>query len=272
MRRANWYSKAGVLLSVLAASLTLPSPLQAQTAQERRQLEQIIARGRLLFGIDRAAWIGTDDMMARIPDPLGSGISGYIVDQDPEGFTVIFYARAGEELVAAYRGQVRANGVASREIFERGQRPPLTTLQRRMVAAVEAARKTKRRPCGNSPFNPLVIPPSNATDPVEVYLMTPQTKEALPVGGHYRLTVSPNGKIVDTRRFANSCLAMPTNPEGAAMLFVTHLLDPLPTETHVFTSMAAGVPLAVGTSKTGRLWQVSGGGISLMEQPEAKRR
>jgi hypothetical protein len=30
-------------------------------------------------------------------------------------------------------------------------------------------------------------------------------------------------------------------------LVVTHLLDPIPTEIHVFTALAAGLPVFVGT-------------------------
>jgi hypothetical protein len=270
MKLTNRLSVAA-LVAALASTAGSSSSALAQSAEERQQLDQIVTRGRLLFGIDRAAWVGTDDMLGRIPDPAAAGIRGYIVDRDPEGFTVIFYAGDREEPVAAYKGQVRANGIASREIFPIGQRPPLTATQRRMVAAVEAARQTDRRPCGRSPFNPLVVPPESADKPVEVYLMTPQTKDALPVGGHYKVTVSADGKIAGTRPFANSCLAMPAKQKGAAMLVVSHVLDPLPTETHVFTAMAAGVPMAVVTTKTGQIWRVSANGISAMERPKEKR-
>ena len=31
--------------------------------------------------------------------------------------------------------------------------------------------------------------------------------------------------------------------------YVTHLLDPVPTEIHVFTALASGLPVAVGTGE-----------------------
>jgi len=46
-------------------------------------------------------------------------------------------------------------------------------------------------------------------------------------------------------------------PEGAkpAGMFITHLLDPVPTEIHVFTAFGSGLPLYVGV-RDGRLYSV----------------
>jgi hypothetical protein len=44
-------------------------------------------------------------------------------------------------------------------------------------------------------------------------------------------------------------------------LFMTHLLDPQPTEAHVFTSLSFHVPLFVGTMSNNILWEVSGASI-----------
>jgi hypothetical protein len=38
-------------------------------------------------------------------------------------------------------------------------------------------------------------------------------------------------------------------------MFITHLLDPVPTEIHVFTAFGSGLPLYVGV-RDGRLYSV----------------
>jgi streptogramin lyase len=45
---------------------------------------------------------------------------------------------------------------------------------------------------------------------------------------------------------------------------VSHLLDPTPTEIHVFSSLASGYPVAVSTTKNGKMWLASGSGIALL--------
>ena len=57
---------------------------------------------------------------------------------------------------------------------------------------------------------------------------------------------------------------MPEVAAGArpAPLAVTHLMDPLPTEIHVFLSILAGRPLVVVADDPQRLFQVTGEGIA----------
>jgi hypothetical protein len=45
-------------------------------------------------------------------------------------------------------------------------------------------------------------------------------------------------------------------------IFVTHLLDDIPTEAHVFWSLWAGKPMYVGTPDR-RIWAIEGGRIRL---------
>ena len=39
-------------------------------------------------------------------------------------------------------------------------------------------------------------------------------------------------------------------------LFITHLLDPLPTEIHVFMSTWTGFPVGVSTPDSDRVWMI----------------
>src|SRR5690606_35056146 len=96
--------------------------------------------------------------------------------------------------------------------------------------------------------------------PIDLYVMTPQTDlNILPFGGHHRLTLDNAGRITAQRAFTNSCLNMTKPPAGENQpvgLMVTHLLDPIPTEIHVFSALAAQMPVYVGTR--GSVWEVTG--------------
>ena len=72
------------------------------------------------------------------------------------------------------------------------------------------------------------------------------------------------GKV---RHFAKSCISMPMNALPArgkpAAFVVTHLLDPTPTEIHVFTSIASKTPIMVMTATDGKMWSVNGNRVAM---------
>ena len=178
-----------LLLAAIPAALTPRAA--AQTAEEQRQLDWALERGRLLFAVDRAAWVGTDDMFEHVPEAQQRALAGYVVDRDADGFLTIFYARDGDRLVAAYRGRIGGGGVASRDVFAPGERPELTPRQRRLARALEQLSEASLRldMCSRSRPNVAIIPPEASDGPIDLYVMTPQTEtDELPAGGHHRIT------------------------------------------------------------------------------------
>jgi hypothetical protein len=212
-------------------------------------------------------------MLKRIPDAEAKGVRGYVVDRHPNGFLVTFFARDGQRFVAAYRAQVGPRGVEQPEVFEGASRPELTPAQARLARAFDAAHEkaAKLQRCGSDPFNVAIVPPATADGPLDVYLMTPQTAAGFPIGGHHRITLDIAGRETARRSFARSCLRMAKGPgEGGAEpvgMVVTHLLDPIPTEIHVFTALAAEVPVYVAVTRPRRLFEVNGRGISVVRTP-----
>ncbi|MEA3017557.1 MAG: hypothetical protein QOI38_2279 [Sphingomonadales bacterium] len=264
------------LLAALALAAVAPSayaePVQADQA-DRTAIEFALSRGQLLYALDRAAWVATDDMNAQFPGWPTAGVRGYVVEREGAGFAVTFYGGAENAPVAFYRGRVEAHRIVSRDVFPAGARPPLTAGQRRLVAARDAAaRSTRWRPCGSAPFNSAVIPPATADGPIDVYLLTPQTSDAIPLGGHYRATVAADGTVSGERGFMNSCMEMPGAPSGAEAFVVSHLLDPVPTEIHVFSSLAARTPIYVAIARPERLYAVTGDRIRLVDRGARRRR
>lgn len=257
-----------------AADAQRPGPAAATraappTAEERRRLVAAGQRGILLFEIARAGQLTTQDMLARVPNPSQAGITGWVAAPEAGGtMTVVYYADTPDGPVAVYRGQVAGTRIASREVFAGADRPPLTPVQRHMAAARAAVANLDRQPCGGT-FNVFVVPPAAAEGAVEVYKLTPQTQRGkYPLGGHFLATVAPDGTVASTRAFTNSCVDLDAPAVVAGTqprpLAVTHLLDPLPTEIHVFLSLWMNRPLLVATGEPERLWTVSRGRIGVL--------
>lgn len=260
-----------LFLALICFGVSAASAL-AQTAEERAQLDWAWERGGLIYALDRAGWVATDDIREQMPDFETAGVRGWIVERDGSALVVTFYGGRVEAPVAFYQGRVENGRIASSRIFEADARPPLDLAQKRMVAAREVAGRLDRRPCGNAAFNSVVIPPEAPADPIDVYLLTPQMRDhEWPAGGHYRVTIAADGSVVSSRAFTNTCLDLGGGgdaDESFAALMVTHLLDPLPTEIHVFTMWSSRIPLGVATNDPDRVWWVSSEGIRLLHEGE----
>ena len=241
------------------AASPMPAPLAA-----------IAERGRQMFVLDRAAWVATDDLRAH-PDPNRWKKGGWVVELGPDGSVVTFYGRDGDAYFVVYTVALQSGKVTGRQIPDPGSRKPLTPAQARMAKAREAASGAiQARPCTDGPYNTVVIPPQGADDPIDVYIMSPQTSlDFYPFGGHSLVRVRADGSIASKRDFTKACVNLnlrPALPKGdtPVALGVTHLLDPVPTEIHVFISMATGMPLYVMTAAG--LWSVDGDQIRMLDK------
>ena len=261
----------GFCCLLLSLILACAAPAFAQTAEERARLDWVQQRGRSLYEIDRAAWVTTDDLRRRMPDLAAAGIRGWTVEREGAGYNVIYYTGEGDARLAAYRARVEDNRVVAAELIGADSRPPLTPLQRRLADARGAVGRVPMRACTRSGLNLAVIPPETPDAPIDLYILTPQTENGVfPFGGHNRMTISASGEVQSHRAFTNSCMNLSNQPQNEgqpAGLFVTHLLDQIPTEIHVFMSIWTGVPVYVGTSDPQRVWAVEGDRIRLVTNP-----
>jgi hypothetical protein len=259
-----------VFLAPLAASARskAPSSPPAVSPAEQAQLREIARRGALLYAYDQAAWHGTDDMAARLPD-YQSRVGGWIVDGPAEAPEVIFFDKEGAHPV--YVARFRDGKVVSGEVAGAGA-GELSAPRRQLIAArktaLAALAGSDLPACSKGPMNSVVLPPAAAGEPTLVYVLTAQrVMDALPFGGHYLIPVETSGRAGPIRRFTRTCLELPlpnaAQRREAVALGITHLLDPLPTEIHVFSSLAAHMPVAVGTND-GRAWWVDGTAIRLI--------
>lgn len=261
------------LLAALLA-LLLAVPAAAQTPEERTRLDWAVTRGRLLFEVDCAAWVTTDDFRERISEADQRLIRGWAVEHAGTGYAVTYFtAGDGNVRRAIYRGQVENRRVVSREIFRAGAGPELTPMQRRIADAYGLVGQMNARVCGQSRPNLAVIPPDSVEAPMDIYVLTPQTRSGIfPFGGHNRATFSAAGALLSQRAFTNSCIAMSDRTDDGNRVVgvaITHLVDPLPTEIHVFLSIWMEMPVAVAAGEPMRVWQVTGDRIELLDSRPA---
>lgn len=262
--------------TLLALALALAPAARAQTinAEEAAAVQTALERGRLLYHYDQAAWHGTDDMLVKVKAPQDK-IGGWIVDGRPGATELVFYDKDAADPHAVYVARFDGSKLLFSRVLGPQDDRSLSPIRQRMIAAVRPASAalaaSQAGPCA------VVLPPASAADPVAVYFLTPQTDlKVVPFGGHYRVEVSADGKAGPVRAFTKSCIAIPFDSIKAKdaqspFITITHLLDPTPTEIHVFSSLVARMPVVVATGAN-RIWAVDGDRAILPFDPGLDRK
>lgn len=278
MHRMSAFAAAGTVLALLASSAATgqpkgPASAPAVSPSEQAQLQEVERRGALIYAYDQAAWHGTDDMIVKLPD-YQNRVGGWIVDGPADAPELIFFDKEGARPV--YSARFRDGKLVSGEVAGAGA-GELSASRRQLIAArkaaLEALGASDMQACSEAAMNSVVLPPAAPGEPTLVYVLTPQrVKDAIPFGGHFLVPVDASGRAGPIRRFTNTCIEVSTTGAGKGedlvSLVVSHLLDRVPTEIHVFSSLAARLPVAVGTSDR-RVWWVDGASIELIDKPGA---
>ncbi len=254
-------------LALFAALLPAPSIAEefenpfAMSSEETDAVQEALDRGLTLYQYDQAAWHTTDALMEDVADPSGAGIRGWVVVPVEAGWLVTYWRPEGDGYLGVYSALWDGSEVSERKVLGSDE-AELSDEQVALIRAGNVPDAATLTPCANAPFNKVIMPSGKASGSTFVYLLTPQTSlDSVPMGGHYRFEVL-DGEIVDRREFTKSCLLLGPPPETAPQaLLVTHLLDPVPTEIHVFSAYPARMPIYVVTVENDTIWavDVSGG-------------
>lgn len=237
------------LLTAIVAAQAAPAPDDGAALRTASNV------GRQLYARDRAAWVSTDQLKAAVPAETLATIAGWVIETEgTEPTTVTYFTGTGEARRAIYASTAVKGGRFEGRVLAPDTR--LSAAGERQARAIDAARRRAEQDrlpmCGPAPFN-VVAMPEAADGSTVVYLLSPQSSaRSWPLGGHYRMTVARDGGINAVRPFTRTCVAvsLPDLPKGQrpVALFTNHILDPVPTEIHVFTSLAARMPLIVQTA------------------------
>lgn len=252
------------LIGLALAGLAIAAPAHAENPAPIRtfDLPQLQRMGVALYRQDLSAWRATDAVAAKIPDLAAAGLKGWLVEDDGDIAKVRFLRDIGQGLEVGYDVEVSARGVGP--VVEPKNRV-LTRDELAMFAARETAASYLPSTCRPG-YNSAVLKDPDG-DGWLVWMLAPSPGEnVIPLGGHYRFTISADGSTVEERdALSGGCLtvAKPKLPPGAKAggVMVSHLVSPTPLETHVFLSLLYRQPMFVTTGKN-QLWVVGSGQIA----------
>lgn len=178
---------------------------------------------------------------------------------------VIFFDKNGSDPHTVFTAQVTDSGrrVRSSHLYVAGEDATIdadtqSLIKARQVALASFAKADLPR-CSKGSFNTVVLPPDRPGGSVLVYVLSPQDElDKIPFGGNYRVEVSGGEIAGPIHAFTKSCVNLETSSDEnkTVGLYITQILDPLPTEISVFTMLAANLPLYVMAPPDKRVWVI----------------
>lgn len=237
------------------------APLQGlPLEQEAALLQSAETTGAIIYLHDHAAAVATDAALKLKAFKKDKRIGGWITELRQGRINVTFVDRTP---AALYRIEVSENGVAG-PVIALDSPAPLSEYEQGAATARAAAMASDIQPC-SSRYNSVVLPSSATADGNwMVYLLPATTKSSVvPLGGTYRMEVS-GSTVTAQRGFTRTCITLQNSPRTAGLM-ITHLLDPIPTEAHVFWSLWAKQPMYVAVVNGG-LWGIENGKIRMLER------
>jgi hypothetical protein len=278
-------SLAAAVLAACGTKKATRTPPAARADAERERslptppelapkIEESVEYGYAIYLQDKASAIGTDVLVGKLGSLEGHGLGGYITIREgtEEGeplpsWQVVFFTDSDPPAIK-YVVHVPMEREKKRSFEERipPERipEPLLNLIRARQAAIEAAGPFTQ------PMNPVVMPAGalgHARDEILVELLAGTTEpNAIVLGKHFRVIVSPDGRHVESvMPLSKGALVLKMrDAEGQKIvaMYATNLVSEYPLETHVFASLAATLPLYLGTSRG--VWLVDGDRITLI--------
>ena len=255
---------ASLLLVLGPAALPAAAQSPAQTAPAAIRafdLPPLERLGQAIFRHDLAAARATDALMEKKPDAAKEDLVGWIVNEAGAGERVRFLRDLGSGPEVAYdvdvprRAEPRVAAPADRMLT-----PDELARFRARQAAVAGVRRVCR-----PRYNTVVLNDPDG-DGWLVWLLAPSPGVgAVPMGGHYRATVSADGrKLERLDALSNSCLVVDPRqglPTGAQPvgLMGSHVVSDTPVETHVFLHHLYRLPVYVLTGE--QMWKIEKGRI-----------
>lgn len=255
-----------ILAIALAASLSAafaeePLPKELPEEQETAAIRSAEVTGLAIYRHDHAAAVATDAVMKLRAFRKDKRVNGWLTEEQQDQIVVTFIDKTP---AALYRVTVSKEGAAG-PVTALESPAQLTAYESGAATARSAALASGIQPCSKS-YNSVVLPSADQSGKNwMVYLLPGTTKNnVVPIGGTYRVETS-SANVVGQRGFTRTCIALQTDPRAVGLM-ITHLLDPIPTEAHVFWSLWAKKPIYVATPPNGTVWAVEGNRIRLVER------
>jgi hypothetical protein len=225
------------------------------------------ALGRKIYDQDIIAAEATDILFAQNLDLSQYPIRGWVVEERNQKTIVTFIGEYDGEFFAIFEISKQGKQKAT---FTNLDKSELSAYQAAVFAARTLAMQNIKKPCSDR-YNFVIV-----KNPIDqgflVYALAATVDpNAVIVGGHYRFSVSQDGKNLEkAERLSASCLTLDKStqnlPAGATSVgfMVTSSVSERPLEIHVFLSLLHQIDLFVSTS-TEKVWLVQNGRIEKIQ-------
>jgi hypothetical protein len=253
-----------VLAAVLSLVLT-GGVAHAQDDERWARVEAAEKAGKEINDHDQSAWHVTDALMKAVPGARNLPIA-YVTERvDAEHVRTDFLLMDGDKATVFFTGLVKGSDVVSTEDFsKRTDAASASPAQMARLGAVMAVRETLKSGICGKPINAVALP-GDAPGETYVYALASETKSGVvQMGGHIRVTVGADGKIVagSQHNYSASCISLEKTKDSVAlMISLPPAISDVPTEIHVFKSLSHNIPFYVTTGTT--MWEVDGGRIMI---------
>lgn len=211
-----------------------------------------------MYRQDQEAWKATDILLAKHGETelRAEKSHGWIVD-----------SLADRDIVRFVRDGANGPEISYDVAFAIHSEPVLSEPQDRTLSADELSQYRARllaldnvtERCSDT-YNTIALKdPQSDRWIVWALAATKTDPKLIVIGGHYRFTISTDGKsIVQKDALSKTCLrfTQETGPNGEpGQIFFVHVVTLTPIETHVFASFSYDMPFRIGTLD-GKAWKV----------------
>lgn len=230
------------------------------TPVEDWSLEKVQVIGAALYRQDAAAAVASDALTRHFRNRPPAGLIGWIVVDEGENQRVRFLSQENGQRRAAWDVLVTSGGAGP---VEAAVDPVLPADQlARFEARMTAANQIGELRCAQR-YNAVVLKDPDSDDWLVWLLASTTDPNSLILTGHYRFRISADGHSL-LRRDQLSATCITSDRREAARdgqlnaLVVSHIVSPLPVETHVFASLLYRLPIYVVTVGNDTIWAVEG--------------
>ncbi|HKD20943.1 MAG TPA: hypothetical protein VKB71_02965 [Rhizomicrobium sp.] len=272
--RDAWKSllRGGTLAFVLGASPAHADSLAKDTPQPIREFDipTVEKLGREMYDQDQLAWKATDIAVGHFTVEVLKTMKthGWIVEPSASGNIVRFIRETPNGPQLFYDVNFTPDGAASSSI---PQNTTLSADEKMQYYARTLALASIPRTCSDN-YNTIALKDPQGDGWLIWAMAATMDPKVVVIGGHYRFTISADGKTVrQTDALSYSCLTMskPDPKEGTPVgVYTGQFVSLTPLETTVFAALSYKTPMFVGT-RDGRSWKFDGDAISIVDADSA---
>jgi hypothetical protein len=261
--RAGCIAAVATLVTVMIPARGWSADAEAPPAIREFDLATLERLARQMYAQDGLAWKATDTLFAHRTekDLQSDGVNGWITGKR-DGRDVVRFIRIRDRDPEAIYDVVFSE--AEPPSFSEPTPPTLTPEEIAQYKARRLALDNIERRCSDR-YNTVAIKDPESDGWLVWALAASLDPNAILIGGHYRFTISADGKAIRSRdALSTTCLRFEKG-SGSAGNLMSHVVSLTPVETHVFASLTYGKTFHVGTND-GRAWRIDAGRIVRIEQ------